>query len=123
MMGDDWFNAYRYALAEFVTGWNRSDDPALLIADRPLYEGEDWRLLPTIASIVHALADRKDVEIPGWVWGHIAHRDWVVFGDPPQSYFWTRALEKAPRTCRHHRVYFHPRLLDRGTPDWWLPWD
>ena len=120
---DDWFDAYRYALIQFVSDWNHADAPASLIADPPVYEGSDWRLLPTVASVVHALADRKGVAVPGWVWDHTAPRDWAVFCDPEGSYFWRRTLEKAPATCRHHRIYFHHRLLDKGTPDWWLPWD
>lgn len=125
IMGEDgdWFDAYRYALIQFVSDWNRSDDPASLIADPPSYEGTDWRILPTIASLVHALAARKTLPIPEWVWEHKAPQTWVVFCDPPDSYFWNRALGKAPATCVHHRIYFHPRLMDKGTPDWWLPWD
>ena len=123
MAEGDWFDAYRYALFQFVADWNRSDDPEALIADPPMYHGADQRLLPTIASVVHALVDRKPVPVPEWVWEHKAPRDWVVFCDPPGSYFWERALKKAPSTCGYHRVHFHPRLLDKGTPDWWLPWD
>ncbi|MCQ3803947.1 MAG: hypothetical protein OXC98_00165 [bacterium] len=125
IMGEegDWFNAYRHALIQFVADWNRSDDPASLIAEPPTYEGTGWRILPTIASLVHALAARKTLPMPAWVWENKASQDWVVFGDPPSSYFWQRALRKAPATCVHHRIYFHPRLLDKGTPDWWLPWD
>ncbi|MCQ3802685.1 MAG: hypothetical protein OXC98_11505 [bacterium] len=120
---DDWFDAYRYALTEFVGYWNHSEDPGSLIADPPSYEGDDWRLLPTIASFVHALADRKGFPVPNWVREHVAPQDWVVFCDPPESYLWKHSLEKAPRACADHRVYFHPRLLDRGTQNWWLPWN
>ena len=88
-----------------------------------MYKGDDWRLLPTIASVVHALADRKTLTVPEWVWGHKAPEEWVVFCDPPGSYFWRLEKPKAPSTCLHHRVYFNPRLLDKGTPDWWLPWN
>ena len=119
----DWFDAFRYALTQFVADWNNSDDPASLTVDAPVYHGEDWRILPTIASVVHALVDRRDLPTPDWVWGHKAPEDWVVFCDPPGSYFWRRGLEKSPPTCVHHRVFFHHRLLDKGTPDWWLPWD
>ncbi len=57
MNEDDWFDAYRYALVQFVADWNRSDTPASLISESPVYEGDDWRVLPTIASVVHALGD------------------------------------------------------------------
>lgn len=119
---DDWFDGYRFALVQFVADWNRSEHPALLVADPPVYEGKDWRLLPTVAAVVHALVDRAGLSVPEWVWEHKAPRDWVVFCRPG-SYFWSRDLEKSPATCVHHRVFFHSRLLDKGTPDWWLPWD
>ena len=123
MNEDDWFDAYRYALIQFVADWNHSNDPQALIADPPMYEGDDWRVLPTIASVVHALADRKTLTVPELVWGHKAPEEWVVFCDPPGSYFWRLEKPKAPSTCLHHQVYFNPRLLDKGTPDWWLPWN
>lgn len=120
---EEWFDAYRFALIQFVADWNRATHPASLIFDPPVYRGADWRLLPTIASVVHALAVRESLSVPEWVWEHRAPRDWVVFSDPPGSFFWNRDRERAPATCVNHRVYFHHRLLDKGTPDWWLPWD
>ena len=120
---DEWFDAYRFALIQFVADWNHATDPASLVSGPPAYRGDDWRLLPTIASVVHALAVRKGLPAPEWVWEHKAPQDWVVFADPPGSYLWNRDRRRAPATCVNHRVYFHHRLLDKGTPDWWLPWD
>ena len=111
---DDWFDAYRFALVQFVADWNHSKDPALLVADPPLYEGTDWRLLPTVAAVVHALVDRRGLSVPEWVWGHKAPRDWVVFCDRPGSVFWNRDLEKAPATCAHHRVFSIRACWTRG---------
>jgi len=34
---------------------------------------------------------------------------------------WVRL--RSPAVCDPHRVWFHPRVLDKGTPEWWLPWD
>ena len=120
---EDWFDAYRFALIQFVSDWNHSDDPVSMVCGPPVYQGTDWRLLPTVASVVHALVDRDGLPVPDWVWEHQARQDWVVFCDPPGSSFWKRDLEHAPATCVHHRVYFHSRMLDKGTLDWWLPWD
>ena len=50
---EDWFDAFRYALIQFVADWNNSDNPTLLMVDPPVYHGEDWRIPPTIASMVH----------------------------------------------------------------------
>ena len=30
--------------------------------------------------------------------------------------------KRAIYLCAYHRVFFHHRLLDKGTADWWLPW-
>ena len=55
---------YRFPLLQFIVDWNLSDDPAGLIADPPVYEGDDPVLLPAIAVVVCALADRAGVPIP-----------------------------------------------------------
>ncbi|WP_420614277.1 hypothetical protein [Candidatus Spongiisocius sp.] len=98
------------------------DKPAL-VAEAPVYAGDDPNLLPAIAVVVHALADRDGVPVPGWVAGHRSPADVMLFGyafDGPYSR-WERT--RSPTVCGHHRVWFHPRTLDKGTPDWWLPWD
>ena len=114
---------YRFPLLQFIWDWNVAEDRAALIAQAPVYGGGDWLLLPAIAVVIHALADRDRVALPDWVGGHRAPQDTMLFpckfdGDYAR---WVR--RRSPAVCAHHRVWFHPRLLDKGTPEWWLPWD
>ena len=124
MVGRTRTEAYRAPLLQFIADWNRSSTRPAMIEEAPSYEGSDPYLLPSISSVVEALADRHNVGVPGWVAEHIAPKDWVLFcnGEEAGSHLWRREMENAPSTCVHHRVYFHHRLLDKGTPDWWLPW-
>ncbi len=124
MVGETLFEAYRAPLLQFVADWNSSPAKADTIEKSPSYEGPDLYLLPSIATVVHALADRHNIAVPEWVWNHSLDEDWVLFSDTGilGSFFWDRAMKNAPSTCAHHRVYFHHRILDKGTPDWWLPW-
>ena len=124
MAGETPFEAYRTPLLQFVADWNRSSAKPTMMEQAPSYEGPDPYLLPSIASVVHALADRHGLPVPDWVCRHKLPEDWVLFCEPGDtaSYFWQRGVENAPSTCAYHRVYFHRRLLDKGTPDWWLPW-
>lgn len=124
MVGKTLFQAYRTPLLQFVADWNRSADKVSMIEEIPSYGGSDRYLLPSISAVVHALVDRANLRVPEWVWEHSLSEDWVLFCEPGEheSFFWKRAMAQAPPTCVHHRVYFHPRLLDKGTPDWWLPW-
>ena len=114
---------YRAPLLQFIWDWNVAPDKPVLVAEAPVYAGDDPNLLPAIAVVVHALADRGGVPVPEWVAGHRAPTDVMLFGytfDGPYSR-WVRM--RSPDVCDHHRVWFHPRTLDKGTPDWWLPWD
>ncbi len=124
MVGNTRFDAYRTPLLQFIADWNRSSVKSNLIENGPSYGGSDRLLLPSLASVVHALVDRHGMSVPDWVWNHRLDEDWALFCDPEEagSFFWERALREAPPTCVHHRVFFHRRLLDKGTPDWWLPW-
>ena len=124
MVGKTLLEAYHTPLLQFVADWNRSPAKANMIEMVPSYEGADPYLLPSIASVVHALVNRDNLPVPDWVWKHKLGEPWVLFCEPGEtgSYFWQRGMENAPSTCAHHRVYFHHRLLDKGTPDWWLPW-
>ena len=124
MVGETLLEAYRTPLLQFIADWNRSSEKADMIEKAPSYEGPDPYLLPSIAAVVHALADRHNMAVPDWVREHNLSQDWVLFYDPGElgSLLWNRDMENAPPTCAHHRVYFHHRLLDKGTPDWWLPW-
>ena len=74
-------------------------------------------------STTHAMADRDGLPVPDWVAGHRAPADVMLFGyafDKPYAR-WVRL--RSPAVCDPHRVWFHPRVLDKGTPEWWLPWD
>ena len=124
MVGESLLEAYRTPLLQFIADWNSSSARAELVEKAPSYAGPDLYLLPSIAAVVHALADRAGMAVPGWVWEHRLSEDWVLFSDPGErgSFFWKRDMENAPAACAHHRVFFHHRLLDKGTPDWWLPW-
>jgi len=114
---------YRAPLLQLICDWNVAEDKSALIAEAPTYDGDDAELLAAIAVVVHALADRDGVRVPGWVLGHRARSDVMLFGyafDSPYAR-WVRL--SSPAVCDPHRVWFHPRVLDKGTADWWLPWD
>lgn len=123
MVVDDPRGPYRFPLLQFIVDWNLSDDPAGLIADPPVYEGDDPVLLAAIAVVVHALADRAGVPIPEWVFDHRAPSDAMLFGYRFEGRYACWVRERSLDLCAFHRVWFHPRTLDKGTPDWWLPWD
>ena len=123
MVVDDPRGRYRYPLLQFIVDWNLSSDPATLVADPPAYRGDDPFLLPAVAVVVHALADRARVPIPGWVLGHRAPRDVMLFGYRFDGAYARWVRQRSLDVCSFHRVWFHPRTLDKGTPDWWLPWD
>ena len=114
---------YRVPLLQFIWDWNVALDKSVLIREAPAYDGDDPNLLPSIAVVVHALADRDGLAVPDWVAGHRAPADVMMFRWPFDGRYarWERL--RAPAVCSHHRVWFHPRMLDKGTPDWWLPWD
>lgn len=117
-------NPYRVPIIQFVWDWNTSNNREAMICEPPVYTGDDELLLPAIAAVVHALADRDGVLIPPWVRLHRHATHTVLFGDTDDGWYgrWLRR-GRAPATCQYHRVWFHHRLLDKGTPDWWLPWD
>ena len=114
---------YRAPLLQFIADWNRADDRAALIAEAPVYAGEDPVLLPAVAVVVHALADRAGVPLPEWVLQHRAPEDVMLFGWRFDGDYGRFVRRRAAAACDYHRVWFHPRTLDKGTPDWWLPWD
>ena len=120
---DDPRGPYRFPLLQFIVDWNLSDDKARLIADPPAYDGNDPILLPAIAVVVHALSDRAGVPIPDWVFDHRAPSDTVLFVPNPDSRYARWIKRRSYPASRYHRVHIHPRMLDKGTPDWWLPWD
>lgn len=110
---------YRVPIAQFVADWNHSSDPAALIAAEPHYDGDDTVLLPSIAVVVHALCDRDGVKMPEWVWSHRSEKDVSLFGFPMDTPAgrWRRSV--SPAVCGYHRVFFEPRLLNKGTPRQW----
>lgn len=120
---DDPRGAYRFPVLQFISDWNTSQDRSAMIRFPPVYEGDDALLLPTIAAVVHALAVRDGVLVPDWVLTHRAPHDTAPFWDTSDGWYRRRLLTRAPDTCAYHGIWFHPRLLDKGTPDWWLPWD
>lgn len=67
-------------LLQFSLVWNIAPDKAALKADAPVYSGHDPLLLPSVAVIVHALANRDGVPAPAWVLGHRAPADTMLFG-------------------------------------------
>ena len=114
---------YRFPLLQFIWDWNVADDRPALAAEAPIYHGDDPLLRPAVAVVVHALADRAGVALPGWVLGYRAPADVMLFGWKFDGGYarWVRL--RSPAVCAYHRVWFHPRTLDKRTPDWWLPWD
>ena len=114
---------YRYPVLQFVADWNRSSDRAALVADTPSYDGEDEVVLPTIAAVVHGLAERDGVPVPEWVFTYRSDVDVLMFGGDADGWYGRWVRPRAPAACSYHRVWFHRRVLDKGTADWWLPWD
>lgn len=115
--------SYRFPLLQFIADWNRSDNPEGLIVDPPVYDGDDPVLLPAIAVVVHALASRAGLPIPEWVLGHRAPHEVALFVPDYQRDYRRWLMERSHPLSAYHRVHIHPRMLDKGTPDWWLPWD
>ena len=114
---------HRAPLLQFIWDWNVSDDKAAMVTEAPTYDGDDSLLLPALAAVVHALAMRDGVPPPDWVFDHRHNRDAHLFGMPFDSPYVKWLRRRSPDVCAYHRVWFHPRLLDKGTPQWWLPWD
>lgn len=114
---------YRVPVLQFIWDWNVASDKAALVRDAPLYDGDDPNLLPSIAVVIHALARRDEVPVPDWVTGHRAPADVMLFGYAFDGRYARWERMRSPTVCSHHRVWFHPRTLDKGTPDWWLPWN
>lgn len=115
--------SYRYPLLQFIMDWNSSDAQARLIKDPPVYTGDDPVLLPAIAVVVHALADRADIPVPDWVYRHRAPNDTVLFVYKQDGKYAQWLRRRSHPVSAYHRVHIHPRMIDKGTPDWWLPWD
>lgn len=115
--------SYRFPLLQFIWDWNVASDKAALIREAPVYDGDDPNLLPAIAVIVHALADRAGVLVPDWVADHRSPEDVMLFGWAFDGRYARWVRRRSLAVCAYHRVWFHPRTLDKGTPDWWLPWD
>ena len=113
---------YRAPVLQFIADWNRSEDREALIAEAPVYEGDDPVLLPATAVVVHALADRAGVTLPDWVLEHRAPTDVSLFGWKFDGEYGRLVRRRSPAACAYHRVWFHPRTLDKGTADWWRPW-
>ena len=114
---------YRVPLLQFVADWNVSSDRVAMIRAAPVYEGDDPLILSAVAAVVHALADRDGVPLPDWVRLHRHPTDTPLFGDTDDGWYGHWLRRRAPAACEYHRVWFHLRLLDKDTPDWWLPWD
>ena len=114
---------FRAPLLQFIWDWNVTVDRAAMIAEAPFYRGNDWLLLPAIAVVVHALAERDGVALPDWVLGRRSPQDAMLFPRKFDGAYARWVRERSPDVCAYHRVWFHPRMLDKGTPDWWLPWD
>lgn len=80
-------------------------------------------LLAAIAVVVHGLVDRAQMALPDWVFRHRAPEQVMLFAGPFNTPYSRMLRRRAPaEICGYHRVWFHHRLLDKGTPDWWLPW-
>ena len=114
---------YRFPLLQFIWDWNVAEDREALVAEAPVYEGDDPLLLPAIAVVVHALADRDGVALQGWVFRYRSPQDVMLFPWEFEGDYARWVRRRSPGVCAYHRVWFHPRMLDKGTPDWWLPWD
>ena len=85
MVGTSLLEAYRTPLLQFVADWNRSSAKPAMIEQAPVDDGADPYLLPSIASVVHALAERHDLPVPDWVWGHNSRRIGCCSATPQTS--------------------------------------
>ena len=72
--------------------------------------------LARIAAVVHAMCDRDDVDVPGWVW---KRRSRQAIGVPdsldPDSRYAQEVLADAPEACAYHRVWFDQSMIENHT--------
>lgn len=101
------------ALAQFVQDWNRSSGPARRALLEPPGPDGSARALAAVAAVAHALLDRDGGAVPTWVAAARASEEVTTCGAAVTSPFGRRIVEKSPRTCAQHRVYFDGALLDR----------
>ena len=70
------------------------------------------RDLARIAAVVHALCDRDDVDVPGWVWKHRSRRNTGINATRRRvSALWAEHSH-APAACAYHRVWFDPASIE-----------
>ena len=69
--------------------------------------------LARIAVVVHALCDRDEVAVPGWVWKHRATRPVGITPLMDLRSGWAqRVLADAPAACAYHNVWFDSSMIE-----------
>ncbi len=115
---------YRFPLSQFIWDWNVADDRPALITEAPIYRGPRLAVAPRRSPWLSTHWQTvPGCPCRGWVLGYRSPPDVMLFGWNFDGGYarWVRG--RSPAVCAYHRVWFHPRTLDKGTPDWWLPWD
>lgn len=100
-------------MVQFVEEWNRAtgtDRDGLLGPPGP---GTASLAVAVVAAVAHALLDRDGGAVPPWVASARARENITTCGAAVTSPFGQRIVNKSPRTCAQHRVYFDGALLDR----------
>ena len=116
------------ALRSFAKHWALvPDNRETMIADPPRhgYITDRWHPwhrwnLVRVAAVVHALCDRDGVDVPAWVFKHLAPHHisaswaghWLLKGhmsDDPRELRWYR---DAPDACDYHRAWFDPAFIE-----------
>ena len=99
-------------VAQFVKNWNRSSDAERIASIQDAPVGDDKKLLAAVAAVVHALAERDSVIVPGWVAGHVV-APMSISGVDLASDYGKLLVENAPTAAAGHGVFFDRELLGR----------
>jgi len=97
-------------VAQFIKDWNNSSASARGALIRKAPVNSDKKLLAAVAAVVHALAERDDVAVPGWVASHVVS-PMSISGVDLSSDYGKLLVENAPTAAAAHGVYFDRELL------------
>ena len=99
-------------VVQFVKDWNNSPGDARVTLVQSAPVGSDEKLLATVAAIVHALADRDGIAVPGWVNRHVVS-PMSISGIDLSSDYGKLLVKNTPAVAVDHGVFFDRELLTR----------
>ena len=87
------------------------DEREAIIADRPL--SANHADLCRVAAVVHALCDKDEVGVPGWVFDYTSPEPLTLAAMLPKTGgLWERMVAEACGACRYHNVWFSWRDIE-----------